>query len=168
MEEQLSKIITNTIEDFGFELVKVTLSGGERKILEVVIDKQGQGNVSLVDCRKVSRDISAVLDVENVISGKYFLEVSSAGAERPLVKLADYEKFIGRVVKIHLKQSIRDKLKFKGEIKAVEDNIISLELSDGSKKKSDKLNIIEIDFDNIKRANLVFTDEMFKKIMSKE
>lgn len=167
MEQQIVDIINETIEDFGFELVKVTMSGGERKILEIVIDKQGEGSVNLGDCRRVSRDVSAVLDVENIISGKYFLEVSSAGAERPLVKITDYQKFSGRVVKIHLKQPIADKFKYKGSVIDVQGNLISLELTDNYKNKSNDKEIIEIDFDNIKRANLVFTDEMFKKIMNK-
>lgn len=167
MEQQIIDAITETIEDFGFELVKVSLSGGERKILEVVIDKPGEGGVSIGDCKKVSRDISAVLDVENIISGKYYLEVSSAGAERPLVKITDYEKFAGRVIKIHLKQAISEKLKYKGTIQKLEGDTVFLEISGDVVEKANLPKILEIDFNNIKRANLVFTDEMFKKIMNK-
>lgn len=193
IEQKIAELIAPTIEKLGFELVRVTMTGGGRKIIEIMIDKQGdqQGTVRLEDCRAVSIDVSAVLDVEDVIEDKYFLEVSSAGAERPLVTPRDYERFKNRVAKIHLNLALDNKTKYKGRIVGLEHsekgNVVKLlldeekgkkikgALEDGANgkvnKKADVIvsgeKVIEIEYNNIKKANLVFTDEMFKQIMNK-
>ena len=103
MESKISELVENTINALGFELVRVTIHGAKAKIVEILIERQNGGKIGVGDCQLVSRNISAVLDVEDVISGKYFLEVSSTGLERPLVKLQDFVRFAGRDIKVRLK-----------------------------------------------------------------
>ena len=93
------------------------------------------------------------------IEGKYFLEVSSAGVERPLVKITDFEKFAGREVKIRLKAAFNGNLTYKGQLLGVEEEKVRL------KSKN-----IEISFDygNIKNAKLVLTDDMFRALLNKK
>jgi len=159
MEEEIRKLIAETLETLGFEVVKVTFQGGKRKVLEVLIDRLDGEKVQVGDCSKVSKHISAILDVEDVIADKYFLEIGSSGVERPLVYLKDYTRFTGKEVKIRLKNTVRDKLTYKGQILRAEGEKIFLQHKNLE---------LEFDFSNIKSANLVLTDEMFKELLNKK
>ncbi|PCJ23774.1 MAG: ribosome maturation factor RimP [Rickettsiales bacterium] len=159
MENKISDIIEETISDLGFNLVKVSIHGLGTKIVEILIERQNGERVEVGDCQKISRDIGALLDVEDVISGKYFLEVSSAGLERPLVKLDDFERFVDREIKICLRVAFNGNLKYKGKLLGV----------DGDKVKLQSKNVeLSFPYDNIRKANLVFTDEMFRALLNKK
>lgn len=159
MEQKIADLIEDTLKLLGFELVKVTIHGVGTKILEVLIERIDGEKIQVGDCQKVSRNISAILDVEDIIPGKYFLEVSSAGIERPLVKLTDYDKFLGREVKIRLKSAFNGSLTYKGKLLA----------RDEEKIKLDSKNIMQsFDFHNIKSAKLIMTDEMFRALLNKK
>ena len=94
MEEKIRPLIESVIDDLGLDLVKVSFQGGSRKVLEILIDRKDGNKVQVKDCREVSKNVSSILDVEDIIKDKYFLEVASAGVERPLVKLQDFERFL--------------------------------------------------------------------------
>ena len=159
MESKVAELIESTINDLGFELVKVTIHGTIHKILEVLIERKNEEKLQVGDCQLVSRNISAILDVEDMVSGKYFLEVSSTGLERPLVKLQDFERFADRDIKIRLKTALNDSLTYTGKLLGL----------DGDKVKLKSKNIeLSFDYDNIKRANLVFTEEMFRALLNKK
>ena len=79
IEENIRALIEPTINDFGLELVKLTFHGGSRKALELHIDRKDGNKVQVQDCQKVSKSVSVILDVEDIIKDKYFLEVTSAG-----------------------------------------------------------------------------------------
>lgn len=159
MEQKISNLIENTINLLGFNLVKVTVKGSARKIVEVSIEKKDGSQIQVQDCSKVSKNISALLDVENIISDNYFLEVSSAGLERSLVTLEDFKRFIGREIKIRLQEPMNGSFTYKGKLIDLEDQKILLQ------SKNVKLSF---NYNNIKKANLVFTDEMFRKLLNKK
>lgn len=159
MERKIAELIEDTVNDLGFGIVKITINGSANKIVEIFIERLDGEKIEVGDCQLVSRNISAILDVEDIISGKYFLEVSSAGLERPLVKLQDFEKYADSEVKIRLKAPHNGNLSFRGKLLGVVDEKIKL--------KSKNVEI-GFDFENIKRANLVLTDEMFRKLLNKD
>jgi len=156
MEDKIIELIEGPLSDLGLEVVKLTFQGGSRKILEVLIDRKDGEKINVKDCKTASKNISAILDVEDIIKDKYFLEVSSAGVERPLVKLQDYERFVGRDIKIKLKEPHNNNSNFKGKI---------LEVKDGNIIIKSKNVILNFAYDNIKGANLVLTDEMFRALL---
>lgn len=159
MEKKITSLIEETVNSLGFDIVKLSIQGGKSKVLQIMIDRLDSEKVKIADCRQVSRNVSALLDVEDVIADKYLLEVSSAGVERPLVKLRDFQKFMGHEIKIALREPVGGKLKYKGKITGVEDNLIILQSKN-----------IEFKFDflNVKNANLVLTDEMFRELLNKK
>lgn len=159
IEKNITDLIGNTLKTLGFDLVSVHLHGTVVKTLEVLIDRLDFNKVTIEDCALVSRNISTLLDVEDVIEGKYYLNVSSAGVERPLVKLSDYSRFTGHNVRIHLKFALNNNKKFVGTIKHVNENKIYLQSG------SDE---IVIEYETIKKAHLSLTDEMFKKLLNKK
>jgi ribosome maturation factor RimP len=159
MEQRISELIESTINDLGYELVKVTIHGSRTKVVEILIERQDSEKIQVGECQLVSKNISAILDVEDIISGKYFLEVSSAGVERPLVKRKDFERFSGRDVKIRLKVPFNGNLTYKGKLLGIEDDKVKL------KSKNVELTF---DRDNIKKANLVLTEELFRALLNKK
>ena len=94
-------------------------------VLRVLIDRAGpaataEESVSIEDCAHVSRDLSAMLDVEDVITTAYTLEVSSPGLDRPLRGASDYRRFAGRRAKIVMRQPVDGQGYFKGRLAGVE------------------------------------------------
>lgn len=159
MEQRVTSLIESTVNTLGFDVVKVIIHGTSTKIVEILIERSDGEKVQVNDCQVVSKNISAMLDVEDIISGKYFLEVSSAGVERPLVKITDFDKFAGREIKIRLKAAFNGNLTYKGQLLGVE----------GEKVKLKSKNIeMFFDYSNIKNAKLVLTDDMFRALLNKK
>ena len=103
------------VQALGFELVDVELMGGRHhKTLRVYID--GPQGVTVDDCADVSRQLSAILDVENPFPGAYTLEISSPGLDRPLVTPADFRRFQGATVKVRLSSPLDGRRNFTGRL----------------------------------------------------
>jgi len=105
----------------GLEVVEVKLLGSGRKtLLRVIIDKPG--GVTLDDCEALSKDLEAVLDVEDPIRGTYTLEVSSPGLDRPLKERRDFKRNIGRLIKVSTREKIGGRGAFLGRLLRAEEN----------------------------------------------
>ncbi|MDA9919315.1 ribosome maturation factor RimP [Porticoccaceae bacterium] len=122
---KLRQLLQPVIEALGCELWGLELqAGGKTKLLRIYIDRAG-GAVGVEDCERVSRQSSAVLDVEDVINGEYILEVSSPGMDRPLYELSQYEQFIGEDISLRLRFPYEGRRNFKGRLTGVDgDEII--------------------------------------------
>lgn len=144
----LRKLVEPTIMALGYELVAVELSGGTgQHKLVLYIDRAG--GLSVDDCALVSRQVSALLDVEDPISGHYTLEVSSPGLDRPLSSRADFARFAGRMVRAQLARPLGGQdgqRRFKGLLKGIEGESVLLEV-DGE--------LARLPFEAIERARLV-------------
>lgn len=161
LEGKISELISGSLGSMGFEIVKINIIGGDdRKVLQILIDRTDGTGLSVGDCTQASRQISAVLDVEDVISDRYNLEVSSAGIDRPLVRIADFERFKGLEAKINVKEKISEQRKFRGRIVGVDgDNVlINANVVNISEAENEKPLVIE--FENIKSAKLELNDEL--------
>jgi len=124
--EKVTSLARETADDFGVELVDVQLLGsGPGQILRVTIDREG--GVSLEDCQRVSRELEALLDVEDPIPGRYTLEVSSPGLDRPLKKREDFVKYRGRKARVVLRSAIDDRSFLVGRIAGVEGDDVLLD-----------------------------------------
>ena len=120
-------------------------------VLRIQIDRPGPAataddSVSVDDCAKVSRDLSAIFDVDDVVPTQYTLEVSSPGLDRPLTKAADYQRFAGRRAKLVMRQKVDGQGYFKGQLGGVEDGHVLIQ---GEDKRTHR-----VPFDVITRANL--------------
>jgi ribosome maturation factor RimP len=114
----LTDMIEPVIELLGYELVACELiPQGGRSILRIYIDS-AEG-VTIRDCELVSRQVSAALDVEDPIMGNYDLEVSSPGADRLLVKEAHFQRFVGRRIKVKLRQARNGRSNYGGTLQSV-------------------------------------------------
>ena len=125
--EELNQLLEPAIADLGLELVGIEFSpsaGGS--LLRVYIDESVRG-VTIEDCERASREISALLDVNDPVAGRYTLEVSSPGLERPLFTPAHFERFASEQVKITVSLPIEGRRRFQGRIDAVDADRVTID-----------------------------------------
>lgn len=119
IEEKVRAIADRVARSEGLEVVEVEWRGGARGgILRIFIDKPG--GVTHADCETVSRQVSTILDVEDVIpGGRYNLEVSSPGLDRKLLKKEDYERFAGKKIKVKFRDALEGRKQIVGRLEGV-------------------------------------------------
>lgn len=142
----------------GFELVRVKLTGGRKKTLQIMVERS-DGSIDVDDCADISLAVSAVLDVEGHIRGEYVLEVSSPGIDRPLVRLDDFKRYAGHMAKIKLEAPIGGRKRFNGRLSGVHDRAVEIVIED--ERQAGKR--IELPFDEIEEAQLMLTDELIQE-----
>lgn len=148
----VSKIAQPILESMGLELVDIEFGRvGPDAVLRLFIDKEG--GVMLDDCAGLSRELSMILDVEDVIACNYTLEVSSPGLDRPLKKQADYDRFAGRTIKVRTYQPFLDdsgnkRKTFLGKLEGLVDGVVKMTLAEGQ--------TASIPLERIAKANLEF------------
>lgn len=122
--EELTELLEPTVERLGYELSDLEARfSGRDGILRVFIDHPD--GIGLADCEKVSRAVSALLDVEDPVPGHYDLEVSSPGLDRKLTKVEHFQRFTGETVKVQMRFPIEGRKRFRGQlVSADEENIV--------------------------------------------
>ena len=149
-QHKLQSLVEPVVTGQGYELVDVEFKNELGAwILRVYIDKPGtEGGVGLDDCASVSRELSAVLDVDDVIPGHYSLEVSSPGLNRPLKKEADFARFVGKKAKIRTRHPIGESRRnFSGTLVEVAGGKVKIDVGD---------QVCEVPVDAVEKANLVY------------
>ncbi|MEE4185093.1 MAG: ribosome maturation factor RimP [Gammaproteobacteria bacterium] len=122
--EQLVALLEPTVEQLGYELADIELDLSGNSVLRLFIDKAD--GIALEDCEAVSRQVSALLDVEDPIPGEYNLEVSSPGLNRRLVKPEHFERFAGSRVKVRLRQLVEGRRRFNAELMGMQQSNVVL------------------------------------------
>ena len=150
-KHHLHDMLEPVIKGLGFDLVRILTIGNVNPTLQIMIERQDRKNVVVDDCATVSRAISAVLDEKDPISGKYTLEVSSPGIDRPLVNLENFIRFCGFDAKIETDVEIEKRKRFKGRIMRVDGDTVVLMMDDKE---------WNIPYDAIAKAKLLLTDEL--------
>ncbi|KTD42575.1 ribosome maturation factor RimP [Legionella parisiensis] len=144
IQDELEHLLAPTISDMGYEFWGCEyLSQGRHSLLRVYIDKTD--GIGIEDCEAVSHQISALLDVEDPISGNYSLEVSSPGIPRPLFKSWQYQRYIGHEVQVKTYKPLDGKRKLIGTIVSASENSLVLSINNEDQ---------ELLFSNIVKANL--------------
>lgn len=142
---QIHELIEPSVEALGFELWALEYnSGGKRPMLRIFIESEN--GITVDDCAAVSRQVSAVLDVEDPISSEYQLEVSSPGAERTLNKLDQFARYAGYEVLVRLRFAMDGRRNFKGILVGVEQDEVVLRVGNEEYlfpiEEIDKANVI--------------------------
>ena len=126
---------------YGLDIFDVQFRREESgMVLRVQIDRPGpattaEESVSVEDCARVSRDLSAILDVEDLVPTAYTLEVSSPGLDRPLRGAADYQRFSGRRAKLVMRAAVDGQTYFKGRLGGIEDRDVVIDADDGRRHR---------------------------------
>ncbi len=130
-EKRLAGIASSVVEGMGFELIRVRLMSGSGTRLQIMADRR-DGGIDIDDCASISAALSAVLDVEDPLSGNYVLEVSSPGINRPLTRVADFEDWRDHSAKLETSVAIDGRKRFKGTLLGIEGDEILIEIEEGT------------------------------------
>lgn len=135
----LLELLEPAIRGLGYELLGIDyVNRGRNSLLRIYIDNES--GISLLDCEKVSEQVSGILDVNDPIRGSYNLEVSSPGFDRPLFTLEQFRRYIGHGVRLQLQKKIDDRRRISGVIRSVSDDSVEI-LADGNSYQIDAKNI---------------------------
>jgi ribosome maturation factor RimP len=155
VEERVIALIEPTAKNLGFRVVRVRVSGNRRKRLQIMAERLADGQMGIDDCGRLSRALSPVFDLEDPIpGGEYDLEISSPGIDRPLISVEDFQRFIGHDAKLETAAMIDGRRRWKGEIKAVEGDVIVLAAEGGEAR---------LKFAQLSDARLVLTDKLIEE-----
>ncbi len=126
-KQKLLQLLEPAIEKLGFELADLDLkTGGRDGLLRIFIDK-AEG-IDIEDCEAVSRQVSALLDVEDPLQSNYTLEVSSPGLDRTLTKPAHFHRFMGQDVRVKLRFPLEGRRNYRGALMAADEEKIEVEV----------------------------------------
>ncbi len=156
LEHKITEIARPVIEDLGYDLVCVKIIGeGGSQNIQVMAENPKTKRLGIDDCTKISKALSAIMDVEDPINGAYRLEISSPGIDRPLVRLEDFNTYKNLEVKIETSVPAENGQKrFRGTLKGIQnEDQIALATDQGD---------ITIPFASLSKAKLVLTDELIK------
>ena len=153
LENKIFTAIDPVAQDLGYRIVDLTLKGSfGTRTLEVLAEDVNTKRMTIDDCAKLSREISTILDVEDVIEGKYRLEVSSPGIDRPLKTEQDFVDYAGFEAKIEIDPpSNSGQKRFRGIINKFENDEIFIETDQGE---------VALPYKSVHKAKLVLTDRL--------
>ncbi len=143
--DRVKEIVAPVIKKMGYRLFDIEFKPERGWVLRIIVDKEG--GITVGDCEEVSKRISSLLDVEDVIPVSYMLEVSSPGLTRELTKIEHFEFFTGRLVKVILKEPIENKREILGYIQQAKEDLLVIESKEGR-------NLLHIPISAIARAHL--------------
>ena len=158
---RVASIAVPVIEDLGFRLVRVKVSGLNGCTVQIMAER-ADGTMTVEDCEAVSRALSPVLDLEDPVGRAYYLEVSSPGIDRPLVRVGDFERWSGHEAKIEMTMPVAGRKRFRGILSGIEGDTVSLELSDA---RAGEDRIARLPLAEIVDARLVLTDELVREAL---
>ncbi len=155
LEEKIVNIVKPVVEDLGFALHHVKITGeSNASIVQIMAEDLNTRNLMVDDAAKISRAISAVMDVEDPINGEYRLEVSSPGIDRMLITKGDFENYKGFEAKLEsLTPNESGQKRFRGVVNGIKDNNILVTTDIGD---------VEIPYASLSQAKLILTDELIK------
>lgn len=152
VSQSIQDLIGPVVEAMGLDLVRIAFMGGDRQILQVMAERP-DGSMSVEDCSRLSRELSALLDVEDPISGNYTLEVSSPGIDRPLTRPVDFTRYAGFEAKVETSMAINGQKRFRGRLEGLEGDMVRMIAREGA---------IEIPLNCILKAKLILTNELIE------
>ncbi len=152
LEARIAASIAPTLVDMGYELVRVAVLGRERPTVQIMADRADGALISVSDCEAITHAVGAVLDVDDPIPGAWTLEVSSAGIDRPLTRVKDWNRFAGHVARAETAFPVDGRKRFSGIVLGADEIAARMRLDDGTE--------VALPLADIRRARLVLTDAL--------
>lgn len=158
LEQRLSALIEPMLAHMGYELVRVAVLGRERPTVQVMADRADGSLISVEDCESISHQVGAMIDVEDPIPGAWNLEVSSAGIDRPLTRVKDWNRFSGHIARAETQFPVNGRKRFAGVVLGAGgepgQETGRMRLDDGTE--------VELPLGSLRRAKLVLTDALIE------
>ena len=152
-ETRIGDILSPTLNLMGYDLVRVQISGSQPKIMQIMAERIDGVGMTVDDCADISREVSAILDVEDPLREAYDLEVSPPGIDRPLVRPLDFDRYAGFDAKIEMVAAIDGRKKFKGQLLGIEQDLVKIRLDEETH---------QLPVSDIRRAKLLLTEELLE------
>lgn len=156
----IAELAEPVLEDLGFRLVRVQIQGRESKIVQIMAERP-DGTITVNECETISRQISPLLDVHDVISGGYRLEISSPGIDRPLVRPSDFEDWVDYEAKIELSEMIDGRKRFRDRLDGFEDGEVRIEIDLPEIGQT----VVGFPVSLVSDAKLVLTDDLVREAL---
>ena len=156
IDERILALAEPVAADLGLRIVRIRVMSGKRRTVQIMAERVSDGLVSVDNCADLSRELSAVMEVEDPIAEAYMLEVSSPGLDRPLTSLKDFTTYEGYLARLDLDRMVEGRKRFRGILAGVEDGHVDINL-DGETETT-----ASIPFDWISEAKLLITDELIE------
>ena len=152
LEARITAEIEQTLAHMGYEIVRVAVLGRERPTVQVMADRADGSLITIEDCERINDVVSATLDVADIIKSAWTLEISSAGIDRPLTRVKDWNRFAGHVARAEVHMPIDGRKRFNGVVLGADHAHARLRLADGAE--------VALPLADLRRAKLVLTDEL--------
>jgi ribosome maturation factor RimP len=151
----LERMIEPEVTSLGYDLVRVMMIGGTSDpTLQVMAERRDTRQLDIVDCERISRRLSDLLDLADPIDGSYRLEVSSPGIDRPLTRISDYSDWTGHEARITLREPLGERKQFTGMLQGLDGESVKLHAKNGQD--------YALPFSAISSAKLVLTDKLIQ------
>ena len=158
-------VVAPVVQDSGLELLRIRITGQDgEQVLQIMADRD-EGMITVEDCERISRAISAVLDVEDPLKGQYILEVSSPGMGRPLCRPKDFIRWAGFEAKLELSRAFDGRKRFRGVLSGYEDGEVLMDVPLDGHEETPTLGF---KFKDISEARLVANDEMIADALKRQ
>jgi ribosome maturation factor RimP len=155
----IAALVEPALGELGFRLVRVTVSGHNGTTLQIMAERP-DGTITVEDCADISRHLSPLLDAHDPIAGRYALEVSSPGIDRPLVRVSDFEAWAGHEAKVETKELVAGRKRFRGTLKGLACDAVRLEVPPDQGGPEVSLPVARI-----AEARLVLTDALIRETL---
>lgn len=158
---RVAQIVEGPIEGLGFRLVRVKISNTNGCTVQIMAERP-DGTMGVDECETVSRAISPILDLEDPVGGAYYLEISSPGIDRPLVRVSDFERWAGYEAKVELAVPMDGRKRFRGILGAPDPTgaTVPIDLPDVKEGLPSR---IDLPLKDLAEAHLVLTDELIRE-----
>ena len=158
---EIASLAEPLLTELGFRLVRVIQSGRNGNTIQIMAERP-DGFLSVEDCAVISRNVSPLLDSHDPLPGSYYLEISSPGIDRPLVRPEDFELWSGYEAKIELKQAIDGRKRFRGMLEGYTDGEVRLLME---LEGFDEAQVVGLPIGYIGDAKLVLTDDLVRETL---
>lgn len=164
LDARVAAIVEPVLEDLGYRLVRVRVTGQNGCTVQIMAERP-DGTMLVEDCETISRELSPILDVEDPVDRQYYLEISSPGMDRPLVRASDFDRWSGHIAKIEMAVPADGRKRFRGSLIGTRDGEFGIALDDAA---ADQAGEIWLRLDDVAEARLVLTDELISAALKAE
>ncbi|TWD55842.1 ribosome maturation factor RimP [Agrobacterium vitis] len=158
LDRRIAEIVEPVALDLGFKLVRVRMMNQNGLTLQIMAER-ADGTMTVTDCEALSQAISPVLDVEDPVDKEYHLEVSSPGIDRPMVRVSDFTRWQGNLLKCETSILVDNRKRFRGKITSVTPDGFVLERDQAAYGEEPR---VTIPFSALAEAKLILTDDLIR------
>jgi ribosome maturation factor RimP len=164
LSARVAHVAEPVLEQLGFRLVRVKVSGADGCTVQIMAE-QPDGSMTVENCETVSRALSPVLDVADLIERAYRLEISSPGIDRPLVRKSDFDRYAGNLARIEMEMPLDGRKRFRGLLMGTEGEAARLHRDDAGEGEDAE---ILLPISEMSEAKLVLTDDLVAQALRRE